>query len=337
MRILETLLGALLFAGLATGQSAGGSLRIYSIDVEGGQSTLLAAPSGETLLIDAGWEGRRDAERIAATARRAGVRRIDALLVTHFHRDHAGGVAALASMLPIAAVYDNGANVENFKGAAELMDGYRKALSGVRRTTVRPGDKIPVGGLDITVITAGGKRIESPLAGAGAPNPVCGNEPRKADEHSENEASIGVLIRFGKFRMLDMADLLWNQEIDLMCPVNRIGTADLLIVPHHGKDTSNSATITHALHARAALMNNGETKGGSPDTFDILRRSPGLEDLWQLHYSTAAAAKNSEERLIANARGTCGGYGIDITAQPDGGFRVRNSGTGYEKTYSPVK
>jgi beta-lactamase superfamily II metal-dependent hydrolase len=330
--MIGTAVLALISVGWMMAQGANAPLRIYFIDVEGGQSTLVASPSGETLLIDAGWEDR-DAERIAATAKRAGVTKIDVLLVTHYHRDHAGGVAALAARLPIRSVYDHGELMENYKGAAELMDGYRKALAGIRHVVVRPGDRIPVAGLEITVITAGGKRIERPLPGAGAPNRACGIDAPKPDEHTENEGSIGVLAQFGKFRMLDMADLLWNQEIDLMCPNNRIGAADLLVIPHHGKDTSNSAAITHAVRARASIMNNAENKGGSPGTFDVVRSAPGMAELWQLHYSIPAGAKNSQERLIANPRGTCQGNGIDVTAERDGSFRVVNRGNGYEKSY----
>jgi len=325
----------LLLSGAALSQDGTRPLRVYFIDVEGGQATLIAAPSGETLLIDAGWEGERDANRIAETARRAGIAKIDALLITHFHRDHAGGVPALAKQIPVRQVFDHGENTENYKGSADVIARYRASTQATRHVVVRPGDKIPIRGLNITVIASAGKWITKPLPGAGAANPACPNQQRKPDEHTENEASIGVLLQFGKFRMLDMADLLWNQEIELMCPVNRIGTADLLVVSHHGKDTSNSASLVHAVHPRAAIMNNGETKGGSPETFDILRSSPGLSDLWQLHYSRDAAQRNAPEQFIANERGTCNGNGISVSAGRDGTFRIRNDATEQERVYKP--
>jgi competence protein ComEC len=309
-------------------------LHIYFIDVEGGQATLVAAPSGETLLIDAGWDAQdRDARRIAETARANGIGRIDVLLVTHFHRDHVGGVATLSALIPIRNVFDHGENTEHYKGAEEIMAGYRTAVSGARRTVVHPGDKIPIKGLDISVLTAGGQRITSPLPGAGAPNPVCGSENRKPEEHTENESSVGILLQFGRFRMLDLADLLWNQEMDLVCPVNRTGAADVLVVSHHGKDTSNSATLIRAIRPRAAIMNNAEDKGGSPGTFDILRSSPGLADLWQLHVSTAAGGRNSNPELIANLHSVCQGYGIDVTAAGDGSFTVTNQRNGHRTAY----
>jgi len=332
MRYVWATLLCLLANGAGYAQAPPGSLRLYFVDVEGGQATLAVTPSGEALLIDAGWDDA-DAARIAETARAAGVARIDALLVTHFHRDHAGGVAALAARMPIRSVYDHGENTERYKGSEELMAAYRKSLAGAKHTVVHPGDRLRVGGLEVMVITAGGKRIDKPLAGAGAANAVGGREARKPDEHTENEQSIGVLLRFGTFRMLDMADLLWNQELDLMCPVNRIGTADLLVVEHHGKDTSNSAAMIHAVRARAAIMNDGENKGGSPATFDVLRAAPGLHDLWELHYSAPAGNKNVEERLIANPRGPCKRYGITVTAGRDGSFRVVNERNHFQKEY----
>ncbi|HWB87487.1 MAG TPA: MBL fold metallo-hydrolase [Bryobacteraceae bacterium] len=322
-----------LFAVVAAGAKP---LRVYFVDVEGGQATLVAAPSGDVLLIDTGWNDERDARRIEETAHAAGITAIDALLITHFHRDHAGGVAGLAALLPIRTVFDHGEDTENYKGSPEIMSAYRKAIPEARRKVVHPGDKIPIRGLDISVITSGGQRITSPLPGAGARNPVCGTESRKPDEHTENAQSVGVLIEFGKFRMLDLGDLLWNQELDLMCPLNPIGQADLLVVSHHGKDTSNSATLIHAVHPRAALMDNSETKGGSPAVFDILRSSPGFQDLWQLHYSIAAGARNAGEKFIANPHGTCHGSAIEVTAERDGSFRVTNEGNHFQKTYGPT-
>lgn len=326
-----------LLSGTALAAPASPSLRIYFIDVEGGQSTLVVAPTGEALLIDAGWEDTRDAGRIAATARAAGVTAIDALLVTHFHRDHAGGVANLAGRLPIRAVYDHGENSENYKGSAEVMAAYRTATAGMRHTVPRPGDKIPIRGIDITVITAGGKRIDTPLPHAGARNEVCGAENRKPDEQSENASSIGILVQFGNFRMLDLSDVLWNQELDLMCPVNRIGPAGLLVVSHHGKDTSNSGTLIRAVHPRVAIMDNSESKGGSPATFGILRNSPGFEDLWQLHYSIAAGNRNTPEKFIANPQGVCNGSGIQVVAAKDGSFRVINERSHLEKMYAATE
>jgi competence protein ComEC len=234
-------------------------------------------------------------------------------------------------------VYDHGENRENYKGSAEVMAAYRATTAGIRHTVPRPGGKIPIRGLDITVITAGGKRIDMPLPHAGARNEVCGAENRKPDEQSENASSIGILVQFGNFRMLDLSDVLWNQELDLMCPVNRIGPAGLLVVSHHGKDTSNSGTLIRAVHPRVAIMDNSESEGGSPATFGVLRNSPGFEDLWQLHYSIAAGNRNTPEKFIANPQGVCNGSGIQVVAAKDGSFRVINERSHLEKMYAATE
>jgi competence protein ComEC len=325
---------ALLVTGATLAWAGPSTLRVYFVDVEGGQATLIVAPSGDVLLVDAGWDDTRDAGRIAEAARAAGIRAIDALLITHFHRDHAGGVAGLAARLPIRAVFDHGENTENYKGAEEIMARYKSAIQGARHNVAHAGDRLPIRGLDVRVVTSGGDWIKTPLPGGGSQNAACG-EHRKPDEHSENAASVGILLQFGKFRMLDLADLLWNQELDLMCPVNPIGRADLLVVSHHGKGTSNSAALIRGTHARVAIMNNSETKGGSPEVFDILHGAPELQNLWQLHYSVEAGSRNAGETFIANPRGTCHGYGIQVTAESDGSFRVINEGSPFQKSYRP--
>src|SRR5580693_9213395 len=84
------------------------TLRIYAIDVEGGKSTLYVSPSGESMLVDTGYAGNnnRDADRILAAAATAGVKRIDYLVITHYHGDHAGGVPQLAAKIPIGKMFD---------------------------------------------------------------------------------------------------------------------------------------------------------------------------------------------------------------------------------------
>src|SRR3954468_4650672 len=102
------------------------NLEVYSIDVEGGQATLMVSPSGESLLVDTGWGGhnKRDAERIAAAAKAAGVKKIDYLVITHYHADHVGGVAQLAEKLPIRNFVDHGASVEKDKASQVLFNEY---------------------------------------------------------------------------------------------------------------------------------------------------------------------------------------------------------------------
>src|SRR5271170_1864484 len=155
------------------------SLEIYFIDVEGGQSTLIVSPSGQSLLIDAGWRGfeGRDSERIMQMTKRAKLKQIDYLLITHYHRDHVGGVPDLAQRIKILNFVDHGPNTEDTKVVKEDYSDYVKALQKGEHRVVKPGDTIPVKGLKVEVLTANGDVIHSPLAGGGQPNPYCASTP----------------------------------------------------------------------------------------------------------------------------------------------------------------
>ena len=317
-------------------RSAAKTLDIYFLDVEGGQATLIVSPSGESLLIDAGWPGfsGRDADRIVAAAKDAGVARIDYLLVTHYHLDHVGGVPPLAERIPIIRFVDHGPSVETGKGADELFAAYRPARDKGQQIVVRPGDKIPMAGLDIEVLAAGGELVTSPLAGAGAANPLCAAAERRAADPTENAQSVGILLRFGKFRLLNLADLTWNKELELICPVNRIGSVDVYLTTHHGMNLSGPAAIVHALRPRVAIMNNGARKGGTPEAWQVIRSSPGLEDIWQLHYAVEGGTENNApQQLIANPEEDCRGHALKLSAKPDGSFAVTNRRNGYSKRY----
>ena len=87
----------------------GATLDVYWVDVEGGAATLIKTPAGESILIDTGNPGTRDAGRIHKVAtKEAGLKKIDHLITTHFHGDHYGGAAMLANLMPIGTVHDNG-------------------------------------------------------------------------------------------------------------------------------------------------------------------------------------------------------------------------------------
>ena len=202
-----------------------------------------------------------------------------------------------------------------------------------RHLQVKPGDKIPIAGLDVTVVAAAGQGLASPLPGAGAANPLCAaHQPKDADP-SENAQSVGIVIGHGRFRMLDLGDLTWNKEHDLVCPSNRIGPIDLYLTTHHGADTSGPAVLVQAVAPRVAIMNNGAKKGGSASAWRIVRDSKGLEDLWQLHYAVdAGAGSNTTNDLIANVDETTA-HAIKVSAQRDGSFTVANTRNGVTKTY----
>jgi beta-lactamase superfamily II metal-dependent hydrolase len=331
MSILVLLLAALPLA-------AAGGLQIYFVDVEGGQATLIVSPSGQSMLVDAGWPSKYGpgAERIAAAAKLAGLKQIDYMFLTHYHLDHVGGVPELAAKIPIVTYVDHGPNTETDKMARDLEAAYNQVVAKAKHLVVKPGDRIPIEGLDVEVVTAAGAAITTPVEGGGQQNPACaGVKPLDADP-TENAQSAGFLLRYGKFRFVDLGDLTWNKEMALACPNNLLGTVDVYLVDHHGMDISNSPALVDALHPLAAVMNNGARKAGMPKAWTVVRDSPGLEDLWQLHYSLAGGDQhNSPEMFIANPEkgGACQGHWLKLTANADGSFTISNSRNGFTKAY----
>lgn len=312
-------------------------LQIYAIDVEGGQATLIVSPSGESMLIDAGWPGfnGRDADRIADAAKSAGITKIDYLLITHYHRDHVGGVPQLAARMKIGTFIDHGPNQEDSGVTREDFSTYERVVGNARRLIVKPSDEIPIKGITVRVLTAGGEHISKALAGAGRANPLCASEPQPEADATENARSVGVLITYGAFRFVDLGDLTKKKELELVCPNNLIGTVDLHLVTHHGFNQSNAKAIVQALHPRVAIMDNGPHKGGSPEAWQTVHSSPGLEDLWQLHFALDAGKDhNVGDAFIANPdeKPDAGKY-IKISAELSGTFTVLNSRNDYSKTY----
>ena len=289
------------------------------------------------MLVDAGWAGfeGRDAGRIEAAAKQAGVSRLDYLLVTHYHADHVGGVPEIARRLPVRTFVDHGATVEQGERPAALFNAYVDATASGKRLQVKPGDTLPLSGVDVRVVSSGGDLLNRPLPGAGAPNPLCRDFKPLEEDKTENARSVGVVLTYGNFRMIDIGDLTWNKEHDLVCPNNLLGNVDLYLTTHHGLDISGSPAIVHALRPRVAIMNNGAKKGGTRPAWQTVRDSPGLLDFWQLHFAVDAGADhNTAEPLIANLDETTG-YGIKVSVQRDGSFTVTNARNGHAKTYRP--
>jgi beta-lactamase superfamily II metal-dependent hydrolase len=358
MKRLFPSLMALLLSATMSGVHTQSTFDAYIVDVEGGEATLFVAPSGESLLVDTGWPGfdGRDADRILAVAKQAGVKQIDYLVITHYHADHVGGVPQLAARLPIRHFIDHGATVgEDERAWYETYGGIRS--KGTWREA-KPGDTIPLGGVSVRVIAAGGSVLTTPLEGQGALNTLCASFKPHGPEITRRAAdpgdsrSVSLALTYGKFRTVVMGDLTWNKEFDLMCPRNTVGRADVYLVSHHGSDTSGSAALVHALRPRAAVMNNGPRKGGGVQTFQILGASPGLEDVWQNHYSiTAGSQYNRPEAFIANLdegslaadapQGAApvhmgAAHWIKLSASADGGFTITNSRNGFTKRYGPL-
>jgi len=329
------LFAALLSLGAVTLGAAGKTLDIHFIDVEGGQATLIVTPAGESLLIDAGWPGfeGRDAKRIVEAAKKAGLRQIDYMAITHYHRDHVGGVQQLADAFPIGTFVDHGPNTETGPTAAELSASYEKAVAKGKHLVLKPGAKIPMKGVDVTVVAARGEGIAAPLRGAGKPNPLCGAAGQKPEDKTENARSLGVMVQFGRFRFVDLGDLTWNKEVDLVCPSNRLGNVDVYLTTHHGMDISGPPAIVHALAPRVAIMNNGSKKGGAPAAWQVLKASPGIEDIWQVHFAMAGGKdNNAPEEFIANLDESTG-FGLSVMAESNGAFTVSNPRNGKSKTY----
>jgi competence protein ComEC len=346
----STLLGIALSGAALAQAAAPRTLDIYFIDVEGGQSTLVVTPDRQSLLIDAGWAGdgtgyrpgdptrARDANRILAAARDAGVSQIDYLLITHFHSDHMGGVSELAQLLPIRGVIDHGApHPHAAETSSSTRDGY--ADYSVLRSKVgrhiepRPGDRLPFKGVDVTVVSSGGATLTASLPGAGAANAMCQAQAMPALDPDENPRSTGVLLNYGKFRFLDVGDLSGDPLFNLVCPRNLVGPVDAYLVAHHGGgDASDPATFA-AFQPRVVMINNALKKGGQRRTFESLHKAQGIENVWQLHWSADAADSNFPAEFIANVDDSAAHW-IKLSANQDGSFRVLNERTGQSKDYA---
>lgn len=350
-------------ASLGAQAPASRTLDVYVIDVEGGNATLFVTPARESLLIDTGNAGTaavRDAGRIMDAIKDAGLQKIDHLIITHWHGDHFGGLAELASQIPIAEFIDHGPNVQPGEAADTfLQKTYAPLYAKAKHTVAKPGDKIAMTGVDVRVVTSAGQTIKTPLPGAGGANPYCAAF-KAGDNNAEDPQSVGVHVTFGRFRTVHLGDLTKNKEFELMCPNNRLGTVDVLLGLHHGQSSSNSEVMVHALHPRVAIMNDGTRKGGDPEVMKTVHSSPGLEDLWQLHFSTLSGqeytvpgmfiANTIDEQppvmAIAPVAAPPPGpgatpapvhngkaYWIKLSAQQDGSFTVTNARNGFSKVY----
>ena len=330
-----------LFASAAAAPGAQKALQIYFIDVEGGQATLFVTPEGKSLLIDTGWPGNngRDANRIATAAKDAGVKKIDFVLITHYHDDHVGGASQLAAKIPIGTFIDHGENRETTsEGSKRGFAAYQQLLATgkYKHITAKPGEVLPISGMQVRVVTADGELIERPLPGGGGKeNASCANAAKPPVDVTENPRSLGTLITFGKLRVLDLGDLTSDKELELMCPMNKIGRVDIYIVSHHGSVPSGSLAFVHGIAPRVAIMDNGAKKGGAPGPWDVIEKSPGLEDLWQLHYSDEGGSEhNVAAPFLANLQGPDKGNYLRVSAAADGSFDVFNSRTRETKKYA---
>jgi competence protein ComEC len=326
------------------------TLDIYFIDVEGGQSTLLITPAGQTLLVDAGFPSTgtfssrpgdpanaRDPQRILAVARLAGVSRIDYLLATHFHGDHIGGVPELAQLMPIGTFVDHGGvndDADRVPGTIAMHQAYAAVRATRGHLEPKSGDRLPLTGVDATVVSSDRQTLTVPLAGATAqPNSACVPPGLPAQEPAENPRSTGFLLQFGGFRFLDVGDLTGDPLFSLACPSDRIGRVDVYLVAHHGGADAADPSVFAAVMPRVAIVNNGAVKGGSAETLKTLHGLPGT-DTWQLHRSEVRGAENFAEEHIANLSDATANW-ILVRASEDGSFTVTNHRTGATKRVPP--
>ena len=328
------------------------TLDIYWIDVEGGAATLMVSPSGESMLIDTGWSvGDRDAQRIVAAARQAGLKKIDVLVISHFHGDHVGGLAALSKLIPIGKFYSRGEEIEAVN--QQWLDSYRKA-SGGKGTAVKAGDVIPIKGFQALVVASDGKLLANPLAGGGA-NALCDKAEQKVAAGPENQNMAGLLVSYGKFKFLNLIDLDWEKEMELTCPVNKLGKVTLYQTGRHGSfDGAGAPAFLGAIAPQVVVVNNGPRKGmgqvdnavkstdkpASPyenNAYLRLAGLPGIEGIWQGHQSLLDPdpAHNTTPQMIANLEDTadCKGNWIKASVARNGKFTVTNGRNSFSKTY----
>ena len=296
-------------------------LDIYVVDTEGGKAALFVSPTGQSLLIDSGNPGGRDTDRIMEVVNQAGLKQIDFLISTHYHGDHVGGLTELVKRIPVGTFIDHGPSVEPKEQVQGFQAAYAELYGKAKHMVAKPGDKVPITGLDWRIVTSAGKALKTPLPGGGKPNPECAKfTPKEMSNEDDNGQSVGSVVTLGQFRLVDLGDLLWNREQELMCPNNPIGTVDLYLVTHHGLDQSGSPVLVHALQPRVAVMQNGTRKGAGTQAMPTMRTSPGLEDIWMLHWSYGAGIEqNSAGVFIANVEDNATIAGILTSPAGQGG------------------
>jgi hypothetical protein len=158
---------------------------------------------------------------------------------------------------------------------------------------------------------------------------------------------VGALVTYGKFRFLDLADLDWQKEMELACPVNRLGEVTIWQAGRHGAlEGAGAPGFLYSVRPQVVIVNNGPRKGlGGPSPgaqkaltvhYDRIAKTPGIEGIWQGHLSLLDKDHNTAENMIANLEDTaeCKGHWIKASIGRDGKFTVTNSRNGFSKSYT---
>ncbi|HEY4075660.1 MAG TPA: MBL fold metallo-hydrolase [Rhizomicrobium sp.] len=337
------------------------ALQMVSIDVEGGGGTLFVTPDGKSLLIDTGNPEKSrvtgdhpSSERIVAAAHALGVKKIDTLLITHYHSDHIGGFEGLLARIPIGTIIDHGENRETTastrpdapqidlknpppNSTAYAYNHYLELVKGHKHIVAKAGDVFHVGGMTVTVVMADAKPIAKPLPGAGEENPSCaGMEAMANNGGEENARSTASVISWGKVKIAVFGDLTWDREKDLFCPTDKVGKVDIYLATHHSTALSGSPAAVNALAPIVVIAGNGARKGADPARIKTIQNSPRIQGVWQLHASTATPEANVDPQMIANPDADQSKdkfYDLRLRIQKDGEITVINERTGFNKTY----
>jgi beta-lactamase superfamily II metal-dependent hydrolase len=338
--------------GAAQAAVADRPLRVVVLDVEGGGGTLFVTPEGRSVLVDTGWPHRdppapvpgqppppppnpASVGVIRAAMDRLDLKRIDYLLITHYHGDHIGGIQEVMAEIPIGTVIDHGPNREDAPGTIAGVARYEAAIKGKPHRVFGPGDVLRVGSLTLNFVVADRKTIDKPLPGGGGQTPFCDTPDKTGSEGGEeNPRSLGFVATYGKARLMLLGDLTWNTEKALVCPVNKIGPIDLLVVSHHGSELSSSPPLLAAASPRVALMGNGARKGGDASVFANIRATPSKPVLWQSHSASRSPEVDGPQSRIANLSGAPHiAHELQALVSRDGAIQVVNTRNGYTETY----
>jgi len=359
---ITTALASAMLAG--SPQAADKTLKMIPLDMDGGGGTLFVTPEGRSLLIDTGtetWIGAHGApmadgldgaktgvDRILSAAKALGVKKIDYLIMTHYHGDHIGGVYGLLQRFPVDTIIDHGPNRETTPADGDptspsagktpktvaLYARYLEAIKGHRHIVAKPGEVFHFGSLTDTIVSSDGKTITRPLPGAGKLGAFCDTPPMAANGGIENAMSVGSILSFGKVRISALGDLTWNKEHDLACPVDKIGHVNILLVTHHGLDFSSNPAIIAAMRPDIAIMGNGPSHGAAPGAVKTIKASSGLQAFWRLHESLAYPDPDADPNYTANlGPSPSHGYTIRLDIARNGRVTVTNTRNGFSRIY----